>query len=1787
MRSRALPVVLLGLLLGSAAAQAAEPAPPEQLRPAASAGEGASALGAALRSLPWWEATAVQVPKLDTFEASEEAMRRNLPSNRDSLDWYLLGPIPAKEGPDYYRSYPPEEGIDLTAPVLIGEARYSWQRPYPEGETGSGLDLRRLLKADRGGVAYLYREFISEGPAQTRFFIGFYSGSRLWLNGEEIFFSDSTHYNEPDLVELPVRLRAGVNRLLVKTFSRSSTWAFYFHRGQVNPRRAYIKGYWLLADLFPQEPERQQSARLRVVNALLDLREEASLGAAGGLVAGLARVAPPEEAFLKTVRRVAQRAQDQGRYAEAEDTWSLLLRVSRGASGELASAYGPVALAGLGNCRGRRGDLRGAERAYRRLVVEYPEAEQTAEALWNLAELYRREGRTWLARPYYEQLLSRFEKAEGRVARWVKAARPALDWCEKFPGDRPRQKGGFTAARLLTRADRLEEAGQTEAAARLYLKTLGEWPRELVRVEADRLVSVAALVREKVRSLWPQLTPEVQAALAAQADRALAPLLSQGRYQALAPLLRRHPLAPSAPEALTRWAGVLIERGELARAAAALSTVLERYGLPAPARAQAAAALAFCARLLPPGPLRAQARRYLEGLPPETPVRWQGRRGTVGEVLRWLQSPPAGEPAPAVPPLAGLSAEPVVVRLLPDLRSRQLLSPRWPTPRPPVPWRPAAADGVIYGADLEFVRALSPAGRLLWRSRPYPQPVRSIKARNFKGLPAYFTVTDGPRLYALQLAADSAMRATHTALFAYDRATGQVLWSTEADPALADYDVLSPPLVAFDRLYVVAANRGVLTDQLLLALDPETGRLLSTTLTTSANGKLKVFTSPRSTRGYEALALAAPPVADDRRIYVATQMGAVVAVAALSGEVDWVLEYPRTSLVSTDDAFLVNYILRGLSPPVLLGDLLLVVPRDSGGLLALERGSGRLRWRRDDYEFSELWGVGEAEGGWLVVAGEVPGGVLALAADTGQVRWYWRPPPGEWAGRGLLAGDGLLVPTDRALYELSLAQGTLRGRLPMGPGYRGVTGLVRTSGGLAAAWEEGLLLWPTTAAAGPTQGLDETWLRGPEPPAEKVQLESAEEPAPEEAPAWGPVSAVAGAGSAVGLLEAEGTEEVISWDGRWLSLYRLEPRAHLRWRRALPADVYRVRANARLVVAAAGAQLVALDRETGREVWRWGIPVRYGGYWAFDGTSRTFTDLAVTDGLVLAGLYRSLWALDARTGAVRWQFTLKYDLRAVSVEGDSVFAVTTYYRGYLRLYRLAAGDGRPRTEAEFRGLDVRNLELITAGPRLWVAEPNRRRLTAYDLATASQQWQESYPDLKLSQFLAQEGPLLLLSVQQPRGQPPQVLAVEKAAGARAFLVGSPEFAGTLKRYRAPRALTPWPGSLPVLSVRGEELGLEPGVVLLFQQGADLVASVAYGAEPVARWPLFAPQEVLTGLARRGPYLWLAVSRPVVPAIVQVQVPSEERPAPSTVLFQPTVRVVKMPEGKVLSGVALPPANAGLPLGSVVAVRRGLLHLGPAGLTLLAPAGPAEAREQLLAQGSSGHLGRTERVLLETLLGALDPVVLRARSWGDGFTVAVDGDLSEWGPVPPVRFEAGRGGWGLTFPEVFAGERPAGDPPSGSVRLAWDKDWLYLAVEVSDAVHRPGGARAGPQWRSDALTLQVVPRSWSLGWRYSFKLGVSGEGVAGRVRQPQGSRRVSARAAVARRADLTTYEVALARSSLSPSGDWPPPPGALRLALTLSDRDGSGLSGLLTFPPGPTSGRNLETFATVTFLAPSP
>ncbi len=181
---------------------------------------------------------------------------------------------------------------------------------------------------------------------------------------------------------------------------------------------------------------------------------------------------------------------------------------------------------------------------------------------------------------------------------------------------------------------------------------------------------------------------------------------------------------------------------------------------------------------------------------------------------------------------------------------------------------------------------------------------------------------------------------------------------------------------------------------------------------------------------------------------------------------------------------------------------------------------------------------------------------------------------------------------------------------------------------------------------------------------------------------------------------ASGEAFIPGWDGR---LYALDAKGRLRWQ----ADLGEVADGAvaldaeRVYVQTWGREVLALERGRGRVLWRF----RYAPSPADDHRQG---GLARVDDLLLVPAWNgTLYALDAASGALRWQFGTAGPLRATPVVADG------------RIY-LAAGDGslnvlNPKGELLWqRRLAAPLLTPPALGPVGSVVVDREGTLTAFD-----------------------------------------------------------------------------------------------------------------------------------------------------------------------------------------------------------------------------------------------------------------------------------------------------------------------------------------------------------------------------------------------------------------------------------------------------------------------------------------
>ncbi len=333
--------------------------------------------------------------------------------------------------------------------------------------------------------------------------------------------------------------------------------------------------------------------------------------------------------------------------------------------------------------------------------------------------------------------------------------------------------------------------------------------------------------------------------------------------------------------------------------------------------------------------------------------------------------------------------------------------------------------------------------------------------------------------------------------------------------------------------------------------------------------------------------------------------------------------------------------------PAVAEDLVFVAVTDlgqgtRGGLVALDRLTGAVRWR---WTSPAATRAGPAVDRGLVIATTEDGTITALDAATGAVRWV--APLGKgldtaittlWASP-TIADDVVYVGVQHRMAALDLLTGAVRWQLEAVPDGDGVAVAVAATVANGFVFNQfhrdkgGLIGW--RAADG-----QPAWRRD----GEEVTAVNAS-----------PV--IAGDR----MFVANGRDEVTAFDratgGKEWSV-RLDPQG-FDWGYAIVATP--AYADGRLFVATRDRDLVALDAETGAERWRFTggpTPLHVTHY---RGHSEGFASGPVVTGdtVWIAGVDGRLTALDAVTGAVRWQADLGVPvLGGLAVAGDQLFVTS-------------------------------------------------------------------------------------------------------------------------------------------------------------------------------------------------------------------------------------------------------------------------------------------------------------------------------------------------------------------------------------------------------------------------------------------------------------------------------------------------------------------------------------------------
>ena len=155
-------------------------------------------------------------------------------------DWYLVGSFDneGKSGCD--TDYGPESAIDLKATYPAAGREVGWRKPEAHAFDGF-VDLSVSLRPNSGAVGYALSFLEVDAETRAALSLGVSGGFRLFINGVKVAGDDRYNLPRMDQRRVEVRLRKGLNRVLLKVCQAGGPYGFYLRaRGPKGPLSAKL-----------------------------------------------------------------------------------------------------------------------------------------------------------------------------------------------------------------------------------------------------------------------------------------------------------------------------------------------------------------------------------------------------------------------------------------------------------------------------------------------------------------------------------------------------------------------------------------------------------------------------------------------------------------------------------------------------------------------------------------------------------------------------------------------------------------------------------------------------------------------------------------------------------------------------------------------------------------------------------------------------------------------------------------------------------------------------------------------------------------------------------------------------------------------------------------------------------------------------------------------------------------------------------------------------------------------------------------------------------------------------------------------------------------------------------------------------------------------------------------------------------------------------------------------------------------------------------------------------------
>jgi hypothetical protein len=115
--------------------------------------------------------------------------------------------------------------LDLTAKFAGAKGREVSWRKLAVSPTEGYVDLAAAVRPNREAVAYALTWLEASAETQVALGVGTSGAFRLWVNGQPTAREDRYNLPRPDQSRLSIKLRKGLNRVLLKVCQETGRWA--------------------------------------------------------------------------------------------------------------------------------------------------------------------------------------------------------------------------------------------------------------------------------------------------------------------------------------------------------------------------------------------------------------------------------------------------------------------------------------------------------------------------------------------------------------------------------------------------------------------------------------------------------------------------------------------------------------------------------------------------------------------------------------------------------------------------------------------------------------------------------------------------------------------------------------------------------------------------------------------------------------------------------------------------------------------------------------------------------------------------------------------------------------------------------------------------------------------------------------------------------------------------------------------------------------------------------------------------------------------------------------------------------------------------------------------------------------------------------------------------------------------------------------------------------------------------------------------------------------------------